>query len=115
MNCQEALNLLYDIIDKEASEIDATEVQDHLAKCKHCLQVYDLEHSVNALVVERLKSAEATPCVGKLRDKLILKLNELDAETKPIARKKFRGTTLTLAMAASVIVVAGATFFGRKL
>ena len=30
MNCQEALDLLYDIIDKEASEIDTQEVKRHL-------------------------------------------------------------------------------------
>jgi anti-sigma factor (TIGR02949 family) len=119
MNCQEALSLLYDIIDKEASEINAAEVREHLAKCQHCFQIYNLEHSVNALVVERLKSVDATPCVEKLRDKLILKLNEIDAESacpaKPAARKPFGGTALTLAIAASVIVVAGAAFIGNKL
>jgi anti-sigma factor (TIGR02949 family) len=119
MNCQEALSLLYDIIDKEASAIDAAEVQEHLAKCRHCLGVYNLEHSVNALVVERLKSAHATPCVEKLRDRLMLKLNELDTETVPSAkranRKPFGGTALTLAIAASIFVVAGAAFIGNKL
>lgn len=119
MNCQEALSLLYDIIDKEASEIDAAEVQKHLANCRDCFHVYNLEHSVNALVVERLKSAHATPCVEKLRDKLILKLNDIDAETtlpaKRTVRKPFGGTALTLALAASIIVVAGAVFVGNTL
>jgi len=50
MNCQEALSLLYDVIDKEASEIDAREVEKHLKNCQDCAGVYRLEQSVNELI-----------------------------------------------------------------
>ena len=34
MKCQEALDLLYEIIDKEASEIDTQAVKRHLDYCQ---------------------------------------------------------------------------------
>jgi len=43
MNCQEALSLLYDVIDKEASQIDIKEVQKHLDCCQDCLKRFQVE------------------------------------------------------------------------
>ena len=54
MNCDEALSLLYDYVDKEVSEIDAREIREHLDTCGHCLERYQLEESVNELLKAKL-------------------------------------------------------------
>ena len=76
MNCQEALNLLYDIIDKEASEIDTQQVQEHLSRCRHCSEIYKVEKSVNALLKAKMQASSPAPCVDALKLRV---LNELDA------------------------------------
>lgn len=118
MNCQEALNLLYDIIDKEANDIDAAEVQAHLDKCHHCLKVYNLESTVNALVAERLKSAKATRCTEVIRKDLLGKLDKIDAEAgqpPKVRRRPFDNTAMSLAIAALVVIVVGGSYIGTKI
>ncbi len=114
MNCQEALALLYDIIDKEASEIDAAEVKAHLEKCHDCFQKYHLEGAVNSLVTERLKSVEPTRCTVKLRDKIISQLDDIDSELPQVSPKSrrfpFGNSALVLAVAATVVVAVGGFF-----
>ena len=119
MNCQEALTLLYDIIDKEASDIDAAEVAAHLDKCHDCLQKYNLESSVNALVNERLKSAKATKCTEVIRKNIITRLDVIDGQSgAPGARSKrfpFGNTALVMAIAATVVLVVGGIFVAASL
>lgn len=125
MNCQEALNLLYDIIDREASEIDIKQVEEHLGHCHDCSGVYRLEHSVNELIRERLTHQEATPRLDSLKSKILLELDAIDCANRPPepVKKKFSEATArptfllgrTLAIAASVIVVLGAIFLGKSV
>jgi anti-sigma factor (TIGR02949 family) len=118
MNCQEALNLLYDIIDKEATDIDAAEVQAHLDKCHHCLKVYNLESTVNALVAERLKSAKATRCADVIRKDLLGMLDKIDAEAghaPRVRRRPFDNTAMSLAIAALVVIVVGGSYIGTRV
>jgi anti-sigma factor (TIGR02949 family) len=125
MNCQEALNLLYDIIDKEASEIDIRQVEEHLNHCHDCSGIYRLEHSVNELIRERLKHQGATPRLDSLKSKVLSELDAIDRANCPpepvkkklsevTARSAFR-LGRTLAIAASVIVVLGAIFVGKYI
>ena len=126
MNCQEVLNLLYDIIDKEASEIDVKEVEEHLKNCKDCFGVYEVEKKMNAFLQEKLKNVDSpsTPRLNALRTNVLEELDKIDScpnhhheqkdETKPEAgdrRPPFFGTTKILAIAASVIIVIAAGFF----
>jgi len=83
MNCQEALSLLYDIIDKEASEIDVKEVEEHLRNCQDCSGVYRLERSVNELVQEKLTHQKATPKLDSLKAKVLAELDEIDCANRP--------------------------------
>jgi len=80
MNCQEALRLLYEVIDNEASEIDAGKVQQHLKRCKHCFELYRLESSIQNFINERLKDGNPTGSLSTLRRKVILKLDEIDGQ-----------------------------------
>lgn len=119
MNCQEALALLYDIIDKEATDIDAAEVRAHLDKCHDCLHKYNLESSVNALINERLKSSKATGCTEVIRKNIISQLDVIDGESAGSVTKArrfpFGGTALVMAIAATVVVVIGGIFVAASL
>ena len=125
MNCQEALNLIYDIIDKEASEIDIRQVEEHLSHCHDCSGVYRVERSVNELIRERLKHQEATPRLDSLKSKILSELDEIDRANRPFDQTKKKQSEVTplrafrlgrtLAIAASVIVVLGAFFIGKNI
>ncbi|UCG61783.1 MAG: zf-HC2 domain-containing protein [Candidatus Zixiibacteriota bacterium] len=111
MNCQDALDLLYDIIDREASEIDAQRVKEHLDNCRDCFEVYRLEQSVQDLINERVQNSFDTPKVDELKAKIISRLDEIDREN-PNKRETsfFRLSTRTLVAAASLVILIGASF-----
>lgn len=80
MNCQEALSLLYDIVDNEASEVDVQNVHEHLKNCKDCDSVYRLEQAVNELLRARLENPSTSPQLTFLKAKVIGQLDEIDCE-----------------------------------
>jgi len=53
MTCEEALKKLYDVIDKEASEMDLIEVQEHLENCEHCMSRYQFEAMLKTFVTDK--------------------------------------------------------------
>ena len=111
MNCQDALDLLYDIIDREASEIDAKQVKEHLENCRDCFEVYRLEQSVQDFINEKIKDTSDTPKAEELKTKILTRLDEIDREN-PNKRETsfFRLTTRTLVAAASLVILIGAGF-----
>jgi len=125
MNCQEALNLLYDIIDKEASEIDIGQVKEHLSHCHDCSGIYRLERSVNELIRERLKHQETTPRLDSLKSRILSELDEIDRANRPFDQTKKKQSEATpqpafrlgliLTIAACVIVVLGAFLIGKNV
>jgi len=123
MNCQEALSLLYDIIDKEASEIDAKQVQEHLSRCRHCSELYRVEQSVNALLKAKMQQSSPAPCVDVLKSRV---LNELDAIDEDFRSQpdKSSGEPKTrsflrlgryLAMAAALVVVVATIYYATRV
>ncbi|HVP07694.1 MAG TPA: zf-HC2 domain-containing protein [Candidatus Acidoferrum sp.] len=111
MNCQEALNLLYDIIDKQASEIDTRQVKEHLEKCKHCAGVYKVESAVQDFISEKMSHRDATPKLESLKTKILDTLDTIDTEAgRPAKRRRppFSSLTLTLAAAAFIVITIGA-------
>jgi anti-sigma factor (TIGR02949 family) len=124
MNCQEALSLLYDVIDKEASEIDAQQVAEHLRRCDDCAGKYHLEQSIHELLQAKLQNQDASPEIDSIKAKVLSQLDEIDrcnqarpgrsektAETEPGG--SFRMGRL-LAIAAAVIVTVTAGYFGLR-
>lgn len=84
MNCQEALSLLYEIIDKEASEVDVNKVQHHRERCQHCFEVYRVETAIQDFINEKLKDGNPSGSLETLKEKVSLKLDEIDGqETSP--------------------------------
>jgi len=79
MNCQEALSLLYDVIDKEASAVDMKLVQEHLDRCRDCEGVYKVERSISQLIIERAKNPNPTPHFDALRARVLRQLDQIDS------------------------------------
>ena len=80
MNCQEALDLLYDIVDNEASEVDVQNVREHLKNCEDCDGVYRLEQAVDELLRARLENPSPSPQLISLKTKVLGQLDEIDCE-----------------------------------
>ncbi len=116
MNCQEALSLLYDIIDKEASEIDTEEVRKHLENCRDCFQVYRLERSIQEFLSDRLQGLEAPVSLDALKSRVHNQLDRID-QVGPAGEKHrfFRRTAATWAAAASVVILIGGFYLARNL
>lgn len=111
MNCQEALDLLYDIIDKEASEIDTQQVQEHLSHCRDCFEKYKIEGAVHDFIMAKLTANTPPPRVEALRSRIISRLDSIDQEIEgKNGRPPFWNTTFTLAIAAFVVVSIGAAY-----
>jgi len=80
MNCQEALDLLYDIIDSETSEIDVQHVREHLKNCEDCNGVYRLEQAVDELLRARLENPSPNSRLVSLKAKVLNRLDDIDCE-----------------------------------
>ena len=117
MNCQEALDLLYDIIDKEASEIDAQEVKRHLDHCQDCFRQYQLQGSVQSLLTEKLKSNTDFQTIERLKGNILSKLDEIDSlrQTAGLKSVPFRIPAIALAAAAALVLLVGTGFFASSL
>lgn len=119
MNCQEALSLLYEIIDKEASDVDTEEVQRHLQKCRHCFEVYRLEQSIQEFINHKINDGPSEGVHEDLRSRVLQKLDEVDAdgaEVEPDRRshRPFRLPAAILVAAAALVVLLGATLVGSR-
>ena len=109
MNCQEALSLLYDIIDKEASEIDTRQVQEHLSRCRDCFNKYELEKSIQGFIQAKLENDQPTLKLDGLKAKIAGELDAVDRESRVRPRRSpFRIASFSLAAAALLVVMIGA-------
>lgn len=80
MNCQEAINLLYDVIDREASEVDMATVKEHLGRCKDCAGVYEVEEAISRMIIERARNSEPSEHFDALKVKVLVQLDRIDSE-----------------------------------
>jgi len=117
MNCQEALKLFYDIIDKEASDIDTEEVKKHLEGCSDCFNKFHLESSVHAFINAKINESKEAPArLDDLRSKICSKLDAVDGEDhKSEDRRPFRVIGMTLAAAATLVIMVAAAYFVSDL
>ena len=72
-NCEEALDNLYLFLDEEIDTASLEEIQAHIDTCSSCLNVYDLERVVKALVSR--SCAEKAP--EPLRAKVLLSIRSV--------------------------------------
>ncbi|MEE9442572.1 MAG: zf-HC2 domain-containing protein [candidate division Zixibacteria bacterium] len=101
MNCKEVLRQLYEIIDKEAGEIDSRKVEEHLKLCRHCMAHYEFERTFRAFVIEKGRNVEDTSSIKKsIRNQL----DAIDAAGEVGQKSPFRWQAVSLAAAAALII-----------
>ena len=75
-DCTEVLERVFFFIDNELPTADSASIQHHLDECRPCLQKYDLERTVKALVAR--SCSEHAP--QALRDKVLLQIRQVQVE-----------------------------------
>ena len=92
-DCSEVLERVFHFIDNEMEQADSSEIQEHLDECGPCLQKYDLERTVKALVAR--SCTEHAP--ESLRDKVLLRIREVQVEITDTAQRTSYSETRIIA------------------
>ncbi|MDH2415337.1 mycothiol system anti-sigma-R factor [Nocardioides sp. CER19] len=74
--CADFFEQIVFFIDNELAEADCTAVRKHLDSCNPCLEKYDLQRTMKAVVAR--SCAEHAP--SELRDKVMLRLQQVRVE-----------------------------------
>lgn len=80
MNCQEALDKLYQLIDRESSSVEESTIREHLSHCKHCSDIYDLEQAVNDFVLAKIRNNSQPVALDTLKSKILVELDSIDCD-----------------------------------
>jgi mycothiol system anti-sigma-R factor len=72
MTCQEAVDKLYEYIDKETDDITAAQIEKHLDLCRLCCDHFEFERKMKDLVQESCIQQKA-PSI--LKDNILKALN----------------------------------------
>ena len=75
-DCSEVLQRMFFFIDNEMADADHAEIQRHLEECAPCLQKYDLERTVKALVAR--SCPEHAP--ESLRDRVLMSIRHVQVQ-----------------------------------
>ncbi|MFI7588376.1 mycothiol system anti-sigma-R factor [Spongisporangium articulatum] len=73
-DCSQVLNQVYEYLDGELSPADLLKIREHLDDCGPCLQQYDLDVALKALV-RRSCGCDQAPV--ELRERILLKISEV--------------------------------------
>jgi len=79
-HCSEVLQRMFYFIDNELERADRSEIEKHLHECQPCLEKYDLERTVKALV--QRSCAEHAP--DALRQRVLLRIREVTVDVQHI-------------------------------
>jgi mycothiol system anti-sigma-R factor len=71
MTCQEAINRLYEYLDRELDNAAATEIENHLDLCRLCCDHFEFEQKMKELVHNSCLSEKAPQI---LKDKILNRL-----------------------------------------
>lgn len=75
-DCEEVLERAIFFIDNELDSADSAQIRQHLDECGPCLDKFDLERTVKALVAR--SCSEHAP--DSLRDKVLLRIRRVQIE-----------------------------------
>jgi mycothiol system anti-sigma-R factor len=75
-DCSEVLERVFFFIDNELDQANLSQIQRHLEECGPCLEKYDLERTVKALVAR--SCSEHAP--ESLRTKVLLRIQQVQVE-----------------------------------
>ncbi|MEO3797879.1 mycothiol system anti-sigma-R factor [Nonomuraea sp. B10E15] len=76
-DCREVLDKVYAYLDGELTESDVADIRVHLDECSPCLQEYDLDKAVKALVH---KHCGCDPVPADLRSKVLARIAQVRSE-----------------------------------
>jgi anti-sigma factor (TIGR02949 family) len=108
MNCQEALSLLYEVLDKEASQVDTQEIKQHLDRCHHCFERYQIEGALHEFVLERARSMPSPERLESLKSRILTTIDQIsETHTAPAKKKSANLIFVSLSVAASLFIVIG--------
>jgi len=108
MNCREALALLYDIIDKEASEVDTEKVQEHIKSCGSCSEIYRVEGEINKFLKARMEEKSAESAHDNLKNKITSLLDQEDGRAPFVGSGSTTGTVRPLRLPRTAHYIAAA-------
>ena len=101
MTCQEALRLLYEVIDKEANQIDSEKVREHLENCRDCMKRYEFEAMFKTFVTDKATSPTITE---QLKYRILARLEEGEPESGGFFTNFFKNKNLIFAAAAILVL-----------
>jgi len=107
MKCKEALAKLYDIVDKEASEVDEKRVREHLEHCKDCMSRFEFEQVFKSFVADKGAVQAKT---DRLREDILKKCGEMEKASPKRSPNKMRFGAIAIAAALSLIICIFASF-----
>lgn len=109
MNCKDALRLLYDVIDREADQLDVVEVEKHLKNCRHCMAQYEFEKMFRTFVTEKGHNLGDN---SKVKENILQKLDTIDAAGGVGATERpFRFPLWKFAAAAVLVLCIASAFW----
>ena len=76
--CADYLERIVYFLDNELDEVDCSAVRLHLDSCNPCLEKYDLQRTVKAVVAR--SCAESAP--DELRQRVLLRLHEVQVQIR---------------------------------
>ncbi len=77
-DCEQALEQVYAFLDHELEPASAEAIREHLAACEPCVDTYDLELMVKAMI-RRSCGGDAAP--AELRSRILVTLTTLRRES----------------------------------
>lgn len=112
MTCEEALKKLYEIVDKEATETDKKEVQEHLEHCRHCMSRYEFETMFRTLVTE--KASIKSGSTDRLKTQIMKRIGQAEKSSGWSFSNPFKYKSVFVAVAASLVICILAAFATSK-
>ena len=73
-DCREVLDRVFEYLDDEMAELDCAKIKQHLEECGPCLQEYDLDQALKALI-RRSCACESAP--DELRTRVLTRITEV--------------------------------------
>jgi mycothiol system anti-sigma-R factor len=72
-NCADVLERVYEYLDGEMGDLDLAKIRQHLEECRPCLDQYDVDVALKALV-RRSCGCEQAP--AELRRRILVRISE---------------------------------------
>jgi len=73
-DCREVLDRVFEYLDDEMAELDCAKIKQHLEECGPCLQEYNLDTALKALI---RRSCACEPAPDELRTKILTRITEV--------------------------------------